>query len=90
MATAALQGALLVPLVIEKMLKGYQQEGAKAPTAGSDRGESAIGQNVSEEFLGEVLRFMDRVAASARESVQWEPIIAAQFQQRFLRALAGF
>src|SRR5437660_2739309 len=86
----ALQGARLVPFVIQKVLQRYEQERAETAFGWRDASQSAVSQQMRKECLGQVLRFVNRVAAPANIPVKRRPINPAELYQGLVRSLARF
>ena len=89
LATATLERALLVPLVVEEVLQCDQEERTETSARGCHGGKRAIRKNMGEELLGEILGFVNGVTAPARIAVKRKPVDSAEFHERFLGTLTG-
>src|SRR6185369_9370176 len=78
---APLFGLSLPPFIRQEMLQGSEQEGTELSLFGVDGAEVILFQHPGEEFLGQILRFVDLVTAVANESVEGIPVGAAEILQ---------
>jgi outer membrane receptor protein involved in Fe transport len=88
-AAAALRGHVPVAFVGGKILERRQQKGAKAATTRIGMAEGLLLENLREERLRQVLRFISAAAAASKIRVERIPIRLTQARERFVGPTLG-
>jgi hypothetical protein len=85
LAAPSLQSVDFVPFIGQESLHCGQQERPESPFGLVSAGEPLVFEHPRKEFLCQILRVLDRVAAPADVSVEGIPVGTTKFLQRELR-----